>query len=329
MAAVGEPTVEHPPVAQPEVRLELPEPADPLLDQLATSHKEYVRLYRAGRVAQRENALGELERLGAVQRAPINDKEGRPIFVFFPSRLAGGEEKGLTLEKVMSHALLLMHDTVVVQDKPYTVIWVTNNLEPDRLGYFWFRSTYKMVPRAYHKNMRSLCIVHPSISTRLMLLMLSYLLKTSFWEKLVYADRVEFLDEVMDYTALELPSDLLMYDRFLDKEMETQAAELQATAGGPWGSAASSSPFGGSFGAGLTGTPLGSTHESRFEEWKREQQLQPNASSNNDPKMPKYNRDFNRDDEEVESEDEEEDEDEPRIVDVPSSTEATVPAAPR
>lgn len=320
---------EHPPVAE-EVRLELIEPTDPLLDDLAHSHQEYVRLYKAALVAQRENALGAVEAVGAVQRAPINDKEGRPIFLFYPSRLAAGEAEGVSLEQVMSHALLLMHSTVVTRDSAYTVVWVTNNLDPDRLGYFWFRSTYKMVPRAYHKNMRSLCIVHPSISTRLTLLMLSYMLSTTFWEKLVYADRIEFLDEVLDYKTVGLPSDVIMYDKFLDKEMETQAAQMQAGMGSTWGGTNSLNSFGGGFGAGLTGEALGSTHESRFEEWKHGQQpgsSSAGAAGSTGPAAMPYNRELNRDDEEEESEDD--DDEVPRIVDVTHEAETNQDPAGR
>jgi len=206
--------------AAEDVRLELSEPVDPLLERLAAGHPEYVRLFKAARVAQRENTLGDVEALGAVQRAPINDKEGRPVFLFYPARLAAGAEKGVSLEHVTAHAVLLMHDHVVARNGAYTIVWVTNNLEPDGLGYRWFRSTYKMVPTEYHKNMRSLCVVHPSVSTRLTLLLLSYLLSTSFWEKLLFADRIEFLDEAIEYQGLGLPAELLAYDKFLDKEME-------------------------------------------------------------------------------------------------------------
>ena len=89
-----------------------------------------------------------------------------------------------------------MHDSVVVGDRAYTAVWVCNNLEASQLGYFWFRRQYKMVPHEYHKNMRSLAVVHPGLGVRMTLLLLSYMLKHSFWDKLIYADRIEFLDEV-------------------------------------------------------------------------------------------------------------------------------------
>jgi hypothetical protein len=156
--------------------------------------------------------------------------------------------------------------------------------------------------------------------------MLSYLLSTTFWKKLVFADRIEFLDEVLDYKAVGLPSDVIMYDKFLDKEMETQAAQMQAGMGSTWGGSSSLNSFGGGFGAGVTGEALGSTHESRFEEWKQGQQPGYNSGSAGAAgatgrEATLYNRDFNRDDEEEESEDD--DDDGPRVVDVTHDTESS------
>ena len=189
--------------ADGSVALNLNEPADPVLQGLASAgHSEYVRLYTAAATARRENTLAAVEALGAVQRAPCVDRAGRPVFLFYPSRLAAGGASGVTLERVTAHALLLMHEHVVARGGEYAVVWVTNNLEPDELGWRWFVSTYRMVPHAYHKQMRSLAVVHPAVSTRLTLLALSYLLRASFWDKLVYADRVEFLDEVVLPAAL-------------------------------------------------------------------------------------------------------------------------------
>ena len=62
-------------------------------------------------------------------------------------------------------------------------VWVCNNEENSQLGYFWFRRQYHMVPHTYKKNMRAVCLVHPSASVRLLVFFLSYICKTSFWDK--------------------------------------------------------------------------------------------------------------------------------------------------
>ena len=97
-------------------------------------------------------------------------------------------------------------------------MWVCNNEENSQLGYFWFRRQYHMVPHTYKKNMRAVCLVHPSASVRLLVFFLSYICRTSFWDKLIYADRLEFLDELVGddpKRKLHLSKELIEYDRFL------------------------------------------------------------------------------------------------------------------
>ena len=55
---------------------------------------------------------------------------------------------------------------------------------------------------------------------RLIVFLLSYVVRHSFWEKLVYADRIEFLDELLpDETIASLPQETKEYDVALDKAM--------------------------------------------------------------------------------------------------------------
>ena len=54
---------------------------------------------------------------------------------------------------------------------------------------------------------------------RAIFFLFSYFLKDSFWEKLHYFDRVEFLDELLDdKTQLALPKDVEYYERIVEKE---------------------------------------------------------------------------------------------------------------
>ena len=61
---------------------------------------------------------------------------------------------------------------------------------------------------------------------RLLLLALSYVLRYSFWEKLLYADRIEFLDELLEPRALALPQEVVDYDKFLDVQMAQASTDL-------------------------------------------------------------------------------------------------------
>lgn len=214
------------------VALELPERTDPLLDELiASGYAEYVGLCRRGVIAAAETAFSEIEAMGVIRNAGM-DKEGRVTFMFFPASLP----EGCDLERISMYAVWLMHETVVRDGKDFTAVWVCNNLLDSRLTFWWFRSIYKMLPHAYHKQMRSICVVHPSIQVRLILFLLSYVVKGDIWPKLLYADRIEFLDEVLtDVQITSLPEEYVEYDKHLDKEMYATLDAQSALAGGQGG----------------------------------------------------------------------------------------------
>ena len=152
------------------------------------------------------------------------DKQGRCLPVQ-PRNLSRGH-----LDRVTMFCLTLMHELVVVQGKGYGCVWLCNNLYDSQLGFLFFRRTYKMLPRAYRKNMLWLRIVHPAVQVRLILFGLSYLLADSFWDKFDYADRIEFLDEVVDIPSLRIPKEYFDYDRMLDEEAGTWPTPATRTA---------------------------------------------------------------------------------------------------
>lgn len=220
-----------------DARVDLqPLPDDPTLADdgaLMAECPAYVELARRAAALQADGQFSELAALDVIRRTGP-DNQGRPVFMFFPSRLPAGVD----LEHVTAFGISLMHDLVARRGKEYTVVWVCNNEVESRLSLGWFRSTYWRTPYAYHKQMRSLCIVHPSVRVRLTLFALSYLTKHSFWEKINYADRLEFLDESVPVALIRsLPQEYKAYDKRLDAEMydpQAQAAAM-AMAGLPGG----------------------------------------------------------------------------------------------
>ena len=57
-------------------------------------------------------------------------------------------------------------------------------------------------------------------------------MSTSFWDKLVYADRIEFLDEVLTNEQIsELPEEHKQYDKELDSNMFQGMDELANASG--------------------------------------------------------------------------------------------------
>ena len=197
-----------------DVELQIADPpSDPALDELASTHAAYTALCRQAAILKTTTGFHDMEVMDVVRQAGL-DKQGRPVFLFTPGNLS----RGADLERVTMFCLTLMHELVVVQGKAFGCVWLCNNLWDSQLGFLFFRRTYKMLPRPYRKNMHWLRIVHPPVQARVLLFALSYLLKDSFWEKFDYADRIEFLDEVVDVPGLRIPKEYFDYDRMLDQE---------------------------------------------------------------------------------------------------------------
>ena len=103
-----------------------------------------------------------------------------------------------------------------------------------------------------------LCVVHPSIAVRAKLFLLSYLPRHSFWERLDYADRLEFLDAHVPLALIKsLPQEVKDHDKYLDREMYASVQHAQqhgpAHAAGAAELFAQSSLNGGMSGLGSTG----------------------------------------------------------------------------
>jgi len=161
--------------------------------------------------------FSEMQKWDIIRKSGV-DKHGRDVYMFLPGNLP----EGVDLDKVTIYGLHLMHESVVQQGREYTAVWVCNNLLDSRLSFWWFRRVYKMLPHAYHKQMRCVCLVHPSIQVRILVWLLSYLVKHTFWEKVNFADRIEFLDEVLtNETIASIPQEYKDYDKALDKAMYT------------------------------------------------------------------------------------------------------------
>jgi hypothetical protein len=200
------------------VELQITEPPDPVLNELASTHPIYAALCRQAKILKSTTGLHDIEAMDVVRLAGP-DKQGRPVFLFNPANLS----RGVDHDRVTMFCLNLMHEPVLVQGKGYGCVWLCNNLCDSQLGFLFFRRTYKMLPRAYRKNMLWLRIVHPAVQVRLILFGLSYLLTDSFWDKFDYADRIEFLDEVVDIPSLRIPKEYFDYDRLLDEEARHMA----------------------------------------------------------------------------------------------------------
>ena len=151
---------------------------------------------------EEEGGLSDVRKLDAIRRCARPDVAGRPVYVFLP----GHVPRGFDLERLLMHAILVMHDEVV-NGAPFSAVWVCHNTDEDaqRLSWTWVRYVYRLLPPAYHAGAKAIGLAHPSLGVRAVMLGLSYVLSTPFWDKLVFADRVEFLDEIAKLDVLDLP----------------------------------------------------------------------------------------------------------------------------
>ena len=147
------------------------------------------------------------------------------VFLFIPSHLPEDDSRGEIVDKLTLYVLSVVHEVVIKQGNSFTAIWLCQNEQPSRLSVGWFRRTYYCVPYIYHERLSALCIVHPSAAVRVVLFLLSYLPRISFWEKINFADRLEFLDAEVPVALIKtLPQAFKDYDKALDREMYSQSA---------------------------------------------------------------------------------------------------------
>jgi len=230
---------------------------DPLIAIGSALHSEcplYCDLVRQALTIKAGVGFGDVEALDAF-RLTGPDNEGRPVFMFIPGAIPENEETAALVEKLTLYVLSIVHDLVVHQQKHFTAIWMCNNHSESRpLSIGWFRRTYRSVPYCYHERLAGLCLVHPSLTVRCMLFVLSYLPRVSFWDKLNYCDRLEFLDGNVPVSLIKTVPQLYKdYDKQLDRDM--YEASSQMAAGNGLGSGIGGIGGMGMSGMGMSGVP--------------------------------------------------------------------------
>ena len=205
---------------------------EPSIAASSALHKEsprYCELVRQALAMRAGVGFGDVERLDAF-RLTGPDNHGRPVFMFLPAAIPETEETEAIVEKLTLYVLSLVHDLVVNQQQGYTAIWMCNNHSESRpLSVRWFYKMHRCVPYCYHERLAGLCLVHPSVTVRCLIFLLSYLPRVSFWEKLNYCDRLEFLDADVPVALIKTVPQLYKdYDKQLDREMYESADRLGA-----------------------------------------------------------------------------------------------------
>ena len=201
---------------------------DPTLDELQVENPNYCETVRRGLLIEAGEGFGDIEALDVFRKSKIADNDGRVVFIFLPENLPDYDmpraEREDIVERATLYAFTQMHKTVVREKKEYTAIWLCMN-DDERwspLPMRWWRRTYQATPRLYLERLGMLNIVHPSLGVRAKILTLSYMTRgvNDCWEKINYADRLEFLDCSVPVKLIKtLPESVKEYDRMQDKMM--------------------------------------------------------------------------------------------------------------
>jgi hypothetical protein len=202
---------------------------DPTLAETSTLHAEcpaYVEMVKRAYALASENGFDAIEKADIIRRSGP-DNAGRPVFMFFPNRLPKKHHAEIDLDRFTLYGIWLMHKVVMVQGQDFTVLWCCGYDGDSRVGLNWFRKTYWSMPYEYHKKVQSICVVHPDLAARFIQFALSYMVKVEFWDKVNWADRLEFLDQDIPVALIKtLPDQVKRWDKRMDEELYARADEM-------------------------------------------------------------------------------------------------------
>lgn len=151
-------------------------------------------------------------------------KDGSRIFVLVPRGPKGEHDIWIYMWELCAYAISKMHEHVVIEDKPFAVVWV--QFGDHRMWARHITQFRDMLHAKYAKNFEALHVVHPSWSVRIIRLLLWPVAPDDYWDKFHSHERIEFMDSWIDLRKFKLPKDVYEHDKWLDKqalEMNEQA----------------------------------------------------------------------------------------------------------
>ena len=97
-----------------------------------------------------------------------------------------------------------------------------------RRMFGWLQEVYATMPRAYKKNLKGLCIVHPTRMLRTFFAVCRPFISGKFWRKLHYFQKVQDMQWKMRPLHVELPDLVHNYDRELAFRRTRKPAVIQS-----------------------------------------------------------------------------------------------------
>jgi len=190
--------------------------------------------YRSLRCLAEELTEEELANFSSWARwSNSTTKQGARVFVL----VTPGEDAGhVDMWRLCAYALGQMHEHVVLRNESFVVVWVQLN---DHRIWPWSAWRFRgCLHQRFFDNCEAVHVVHPSWGIHVLRLLLWPVARDEYWDLFHAHERVEFLDSYLDVGGLELPEDVLEYDRFLDDRLQHEVAAM----GIPVGSVVSYTP---------------------------------------------------------------------------------------
>jgi len=111
------------------------------------------------------------------------DEENRPLLVFIGQRVPETSDAE-QLDQILMYLILKMDEFV---REPYCLVYCQRGAGFLHYGTFsWFLNCYSWLPRAYKKNLKVCCILHPSFLVRVFLNMIYPFVSQKVWDKITY-----------------------------------------------------------------------------------------------------------------------------------------------
>mmetsp|Transcript_69083 Transcript_69083/g.101237 ORF Transcript_69083/g.101237 Transcript_69083/m.101237 type:complete len:519 (+) Transcript_69083:103-1659(+) len=165
--------------------------------------------------------LSSVSRLGFLYKSGV-DKEGRAVFVLVANRYPARDADG---EKAMLHVIACMDACV---HKPYVLVWVHSNFSvgvnqplPSLLNLM-----YETLDRRYKKNLKWLYVVHPSMSSKALLMASRAIVSPKFWRKVVNCDKIADLYTHCRREDVVLPDFVAQYEKEMDNSILSHMPNL-------------------------------------------------------------------------------------------------------
>ncbi|MBN3320723.1 RHG01 protein, partial [Atractosteus spatula] len=137
-----------------------------------------------------------------------DDNFGRKVIVFSACRMPPHHE--LDHHKLLAY---LKHTLDQYVENDYTLIYFHHGLTSEnKPSLTWLRDAYREFDRKYKKNIKALCIVHPTTFIRTLLILFKPIISWKFGRKIFYMNYLSELEEYVKCEQLVIPQRVKTYD---------------------------------------------------------------------------------------------------------------------